>query len=515
MNSVQISIEASVFETKKVPVEGKIVGYAALISHFDLKLPYPQVLTLIAHNNKKSSTSEWNIFPAIYQPEETVYKHLQFALKNEGIHLLFFKKFFQQIKTDELIQWVQNEPASIYARKIWFLYEFLMEERLPIEDADKKIKYADLIDEKHQYALDTGVKSSRHRIINNLPGTVQYCPMIFKTEKLENYLAENLALKQSRFVNAIHKDVLHRASAFLLLKDSKASFTIEGESPTNHRAMRWGKAIGQAGSRSLDKAEFVRLQQIVIENSRFVKMGFREEGGFVGEHDRSTGEPLPEHISARWQDLDLLVEGIIDAYQIMEEAQFNAILTAAKIAFGFVFVHPFVDGNGRIHRYLIHHILSKMKFAPQGMIFPVSASILNHIDDYRNTLESYSHPLLDFIEWKKTDTNNIEVLNETIDYYRYYDATRQAEFLFDCVNDTIEHVIPEEVNYLQHYDLMKRYLDDEFQMPDKAVSLLIRFLEQNNGKLSKRALEKEFSQLDEAEVEAIENHYRFYFEKEN
>ena len=71
-------------------------------------------------------------------------------------------------------------------------------------------------------------------------------------------------------------------------------------------------------------------------------------------------------------------------------------MAAATISFGFVFIHPFVDGNGRLHRYIMHHILAKKKFTQQGVIFPVSASILEHIDDYKTVLESYSLPLLDY-----------------------------------------------------------------------------------------------------------------------
>ncbi len=59
---------------------------------------------------------------------------------------------------------------------------------------------------------------------------------------------------------------------------------------------------------------------------------------------------------------------------------------------------------------------------------------------------------------------------------------------------------------------MKSWLDDQFQMPDKTVALLIRFLEQNNGKLSKRAMEKEFANLTNEEVVDIENSYALYFE---
>ena len=302
----------------------------------------------------------------------------------------------------------------------------------------------------------------------------------------------------------VGKDLLQRASAFLLLKDSKASFSIEGESPKSKRAARWGNAIGQAGANALSKDELLRLQQMVIENTRFVMLGFRREGGFVGEHDRLTGEPVPEHISARWQDLEQLMSGLIATGYLLEEEEIDAVVAAAIVAFGFVFIHPFQDGNGRIHRYLIHHILARKGFTKQGVIFPVSTSILDHITDYRNILQQYSHPLLDFIDWEQTADNNVTVQNETIDFYRYFDATPQAEFLYDCVADTIFNIIPQEVKYLAQYDRFKHFLDDEFEMPDKMVALLVRFLEQNEGKLSKRAKDKEFSDLSDSEIGVIE-----------
>lgn len=303
-----------------------------------------------------------------------------------------------------------------------------------------------------------------------------------------------------------------RTSAFLLLKDSKASFDIEGETPSNSRANRWGKVIGQAGNHPLSKNELIRLQQIIIENDRFINMGFREEGGFVGEYERATGEPIPEHVSARWQDLDDLMDGLVKTANKLENSEFHAVLTAAVVAFGFAFIHPFIDGNGRIHRYLVHHILAIMKFSPQGIVFPVSAAILAQIDDYRKVLESYSHPLLDLIEWRTSKDHTVEVINDTGDYYKYFDATMQAEFLFDCIDYTIREIIPAEVSYLENYDQIKAWLDDNFEMPDKTVALLIRFLEHNKGKLSNRARMKEFSELNNDEIQEIEDMYNSIFE---
>jgi Fic family protein len=506
------SLKVSVFHGRQAPEEAMLVGYGAIIDAYSLPVPLPRQLALISSKKRQYVTEEWAVFSSRYQPEDNLYKQLIFALKYEGVNLLVFKKLFEALSKQEVEALVKIEVLGQYSRRIWFLYEWLMEKKLSLLDLDRG-NMVPLIDEDIQFAM-TGVRSSRHKIINNLPGTVDFCPLIFKTDKLKASIAGNLAAQQTKFLKTVHKDILQRASSFLLLKDSKASFTIEGESPKSKRAARWGQAIGQAGTHELSREELLRLQQLVIENTRFVDMGFRTKGGFVGEHDRTTGEPLPDHISAQWQDIDALITGWLETTKRLTENEFDAVLAATLVAFGFVFIHPFEDGNGRIHRYLIHHVLAKKQFTQQGIIFPVSASILNHITDYRTVLENYSHPLLDLIEWKETDDHNVEVTNHTIDYYRYFDATRQAEFLFDCVQDTIENIIPEEIDYLNRYDTFKHYLEDEFEMPDMLIALTVRYLEQNNGKLSKRVREKELKEMKEDEVEAMEKKYKEVFLEE-
>jgi hypothetical protein len=99
------------------------------------------------------------------------------------------------------------------------------------------------------------------------------------------------------------------------------------------------------------------------------------------------------------------------------------------------------------------------------------------------------------------------VINETIDLYRYFDATRQAEFLYDCVRQTIEKTLSEEIHYLEQYDHLKAAITERFDMPDYTMDLLIRFLHQNQGVLSKRAREKEFKDLSEEECQDLETLY--------
>jgi hypothetical protein len=506
----RFSQEINVFHGIQAPEKATLVGYGAVIDSLDLAVPLPARLALISEKHRQYQTPEWLVFTLRHKPQDSLYGHLTFALKYEGINLLFFKKLFEKVDKAIIESMVIKEPLGLYSRKIWFLYEWLIQLVLDIPDL-KEGNYVPLIDEKLQYSISKGIKSTRHRILNNLPGTVNFCALIYKTPKLENYIKEDLSGKTTEVISGVHRDILLRTSAFLLLKDSKASFSIEGEVPSHTRASRWGKVIGQAGTKPLSKEELIGLQQIVIESKRFINMGFRTEGGFVGDHDRSSGEPVPEHLSARWQDLEILIDGLLETSTLLEKSKFNPILSATVIAFGFVFIHPFVDGNGRIHRYLIHHLLAKSGFTPQGIIFPVSAAILERIDDYHKVLESYSHLILDFIEWKETEDHNVEILNETIDYYRYFDATLLSEFLFECVERTIDNIIPNEVGYLQKYDEMKAWLDNKFEMPDKMVALLIRILEQNNGKLSGRARNKEFHDLTDKEIKLIEIKYKAYF----
>ncbi|WP_418510802.1 Fic family protein [Corallibacter sp.] len=516
--SAHFYFSAPVFHGKQTPEEGIIVGYAAIIHKLKLQMPMVTPIALICDQNKKYQNNEWIVLPSSYIPEdntnlneiEAIYKHLVFALKYEGINLLFFSFLIEHYSEEDLTSLVSIEPTGQYSRRIWFIIEWLRKKELKGMEPLNKKSYVAVVDERHQYAIE-GIKSRRQLVINNLPGTPDFCPLIKKTQKLEEYIKSNLSNENKKYLTGIRKEIIQRASSFLLLKDSKASFSIEGESPKSKRAFRWGQAIGQAGVNNLNEKELMRLQQVVIENSRFIEMGFRKKGGFVGEHDRITGEPIPDHISAKWQDLPNLMNGLITTNKLLGKSNIDPVIAATIIAFGFIFIHPFEDGNGRIHRYLIHHVLAKKKFSEQGIVFPISASILNHIDSYRQILESYSHKLLDFIEWEETNDHNISVLNDTINYYRYYDLTLQVEFLYDCVFDTIKHIIPDEFLYLTQYDLFKKNLDEAYEMPDKLVALLINFLGQNNGSLSKRARQKEFSLLTENEIESIEKLYKEIF----
>ncbi len=491
----------SVFHERWLPEEATPVGYAALIDSYALPVPLPRTLSAIGPRHKVYEADGWRLYTPRHAPEASLVGHLTFALRYEGLDLAVLKRLFRATGPEPIKALVEAAPTGSYARRIWFLYEWFLGGRLGLPDATRG-NYALVVDPKQQWAVE-GVPSPRHRVRNNLPGTPDFCPMIFRTDRIEAFIARDLAREAREVLAEVPADLLARTAAFLLLKDSRSSFQIEGENPPQDRIRRWGQIIGEAGRHPIDRAEFERLQRIVIGDARFVHLGLRQEGGFIGEHDRNSGAPIPDHISARHEDLPALIAGL-ERFDFDIAPGLDPVLAAASLAFGFVYIHPFEDGNGRLHRYLIHHVLAARGFNPAGLVFPVSAVILERIDAYRQVLESYSRRLLPHVDWRPTDRGNVEVLNDTGDFYRFFDATPHAEFLFACVAQTIDTDLPAETRFLRTYDRFKSRVSGLIDMPDRTLDLLFRFLHQNGGKLSGRARAREFAALTEEEVGRIE-----------
>jgi Fic family protein len=498
----------TVFREKPLPEAGTPAGYAALIDRYGLAAPLPRTLMAIGQRHRVIERDGWRMLTPRHAPSPDLEGHLTFALKYEGLDLAILNRLFRAIGAPAIEQLVRAKRTGSYARRIWFLYEWLTGRRLDLPDLDIGT-YVPVVDPEQQWATEGG-NSPRHRVRNNLPGTPEFCPLVFRTRALEEFSAMELAHRAQAVVAQVPRDRLSRTAAFLLLKDSKSSYAIEGERAPQDRIQRWGRAIGEAGRQPIDLDELLRLQRIIIGDTRFVKVGLRQEGGFVGGHDRESRMPVPDHISARHEDLPSLIGGIV-AFDRSAALRLDPVIAAAVLAFGFVYMHPFEDGNGRIHRYLIHHVLARRGFNPAGVVFPVSAAILERIDDYGRVLEDYSRRLLPLIQWEPTKEGNVRVMNDTADYYRFFDATPHAEFLYGCVQKTIVEDLPCETDFLRRYDSFREQIQNIVDMPDNTVDLLFRFLQQNGGKLSKRGRENEFAELNDAETASAEAAYAAAF----
>jgi hypothetical protein len=498
------------FQERTVPSGTRLAGWAALVRMFGVAAPVrrPACVSEQYVSGSRREEGAWHVFDRRYWPGATFADHLAFALRHEDIDLLLLKRIFDAVSAREVEAFVRAAPTGIPVRRAWFLFENLTGRTLDLADAPRAVAI-DLLDPKVYFTGQPRL-SKRHRIRDNLLGTGRFCPMIRRTKALGEFLSLDLSAKARETVGRTGAHLVARAASFLLLADSRASFEIEGERPPRNRLERWGRAVLQAGKNPLTLGEIIRLQRILIEDTRFVRAGLRPDGVFLGERDHN-GDPLPEFIGARPADLEDLMGGLVEANDRMREDGLDPVLKATATAFGFIYVHPFQDGNGRMHRCLIHHVLAERRFTPPGMVFPVSSVMLDRIDDYRTTLQTNSGPLMPFIGWRPTPERNVEVLNDTADLYRYFDCTAEAEFLYSCVRRTVEEDLPREIDYLRRHDEAVRRIMDAVEMPDRVAEDLVMFIRQNDGSLSKKRREGEFHKLRDNEVAFVEGIVREAF----
>lgn len=490
------------FRTRTLPVPGRLAGYAKLIDIYGLRTVLPHQLHVVAATNTRLKTVDCVVHPAPRWPGPSGIDHLVFALKNEGVNLLLLKQGLGAIGPARLAEAMARKPTSAYLRRLCFFFEWL---GLGTLEPTGVIggNYVDAVDGRLQYATSVTVNVPRWRVRDNLPGPPAFCPLVSRTARIDRHLDEDLAGRVQETVNAIPADILRRASAFLMLNDSKASFEIERERPSQDRAHRWAAVIGRAGETALSVQVLVDLQRDLIEDDRFVTLGVRQAGGFVGEHT-AIGEPRPDHISAPSQDLAVLIDGLVDFERLSSQKGYDPVLAATSLAFGFVYVHPFEDGNGRLHRYLIHHVLARRGFLPDGTVVPVSVAILEDLVGYRATLEAVSRPMLTVIDWRATPKGNIEVVGDVRDFYTTFDATPHAEFLYDKLERAVDVMLPDELRFLSSRDAFHRDIATIVDMPERLVDLLYHMLRQNGGRMSHRMRTKEFQALTEEEATAVE-----------
>ena len=180
----------------------------------------------------------------------------------------------------------------------------------------------------------------------------------------------------------------------------------------------------------------------------------------------------------------------------------NPIISAAVLSFAFVFIHPFDDGNGRIHRYLLHHILTRKGVNPENIIFPVSAVLYKNARLYDEMLESFSRKLLPLVDYSLADDGTMTVRNATADFYRYINFTYIAEKFFDVVEETVRHELVPELDYLIAWERARAQMREIVDMPEKKVLQFILFTQQNNGNFPKRRREQ-FLELTDQEIQQL------------
>lgn len=443
-----------------------------------------------------------------YPSDNSPMGHLEFALKYDDVHLDLIKKVFDRIPEAEVVAYIEARPTSKYCRQIGFLYEFLTSRTLTLTKAVAG-NYVDLLDSDKYVTSTTPARNQRWFINDNLLGSRNFCPVVRKTAFVAQQLRMDFTGRLKTFQGDIPPDLFRRAIDYLYFKESKSSYDIERETATPDREARFVEALKRAGTApaadSLSKQHLAEIQSIIVE-PRFAHENFRTWQNYVGQNMMGRAQRI-HYVCPPGPFVHSLMAGLAES--ATKSSGVNSVVRAAVISFGFVFIHPFEDGNGRLHRFLIHDTLAHDKFVPDGMILPVSAYMLHNPGEYDAALEHFSKPLSQLANYTLNHEDEMTVNNPDMveGYYRFPDLTSQVEYLFHAVEQTITTELIAEVLFLQHYDEAREKIRMIVDLPDRQLDLMIKLLHQNNGILSKIKRSR-FEHLTDDEIKRIETSYK-------
>ncbi len=484
----------------------RLAGYAALIERYDVDvIPNWHTSRVAASGVRRVDVRDGIVeetFPLRYRPGDELGDHLEFALKHDGTNLAILATLFRVAPEDDLLAYVRSRPTGKYARRLWFLYEFLTDRRLPLEDL-KQGNYVDLLEPDAYYTVESSRRARRQRINDNLLGDRRFCPTVRRTDILRDFEAADLPARCRGIAARYAPSLLKRAVGYLCARETKSSFEIEHITPSSTRAERFAALLRLARREDFcGRPQLIDLQNRIVD-ARFRDVDYRRTQNYVGE-TVAPGDERIHFVPPRPEDLGALMDGLTAAHERMADGSVSVVIHAAAIGYGFVFLHPFEDGNGRIHRFLLHNILARRGFTPADVMMPVSATMLKNASDYDASLEAFSTPLMPLVEYTLDAGGRLTVHNDTAIWYRYPDLTAQAEALFHFLDRTIDTELAEELTFLTRYDAARRAIQEIVDMPDRQIDLFIRFCGQNNGRLSARKRASHFGLLSDEEIASLE-----------
>ncbi len=487
------------------------IGFKALEAQFGIVLVQPLRVESVIGTTRSERESPQRIqrqYPNVYRPADTFAGHFEFGLKYEEIHFEFFSRLFAVCGPAPLEQWCKAEPFGQYARRAGFFYEWFTGQRLDVPDLAGGT-YVDAVAGDVYMTRTQAVRERRWRINNNLPGSPAFCPLIRRSPALGQALEFDPHGAITELDRQFGADVLMRAAAWLSLKESRASFLIEHEADETDRIKRYAHVMAEHSGKleePLDSGSLTLLQRGILGDDA-LRLGLRQSPVFVGQS--TIRDDIVHYIGPHFSQLPAMLEGL----RVFEQATRGreALARAATLAFGFVYIHPMSDGNGRIHRFLISDTLQRDNAIPSGVIVPISATITGVREfghGYDSVLEVFSRPFMrryatayrfgEMRTYEDGMRSNLvfDAYENASHAWRYPDLTEHVIYTARLVAHTIQHEMADEARILVRFQLAQQRIKAVLEMPDADAVRMIRSIKESGWRVSGK-LAKEYPRLEE------------------
>lgn len=444
------------------------------------------------------------LVPHKLAPEPHLVQQALFALKHEGVNLALLLSAVQRMPPQELAALVQAAPNSVYGRKLGHLWEHWHRQRLPgLDGFSVASAYAPLFDPE-QYFVGPARRDARWRIEFNGLGELDFCPVVRKTPALMARVQKDVLGRAQAFAAEVGPALLERAMTWAYLSETEGSFAIEGEAPTHDKAALFAALLRRAHEqRPLTEDLLVELQNAAISNPFDKAAQFRTEQNRLqkdvpGAAGVTYVPPAPELAVA-------LMDGLMRLAN-QRPPTLDALVHAAVVSFAFVFIHPFMDGNGRLSRFLIHHCLGQSGLLPPQFLLPISVAMKKHEADYLKALTTFSKPArgLCQVTWAGDEHYAYAWAADADVWFRCMDLTEAAAFTLDMAEASLDTHMRQEVAFLGIFDRVKRHIDARHDLRGSDLATLIVTIFQNGGTLSINRRKRYAERVQPEVLDAIE-----------
>ena len=459
-----------------------LVGYQHLIDALGLRVVPPARPARVAPVQRVQPLDGVLQIPAGVAPQSSrPLDHLLFALKHEGTDLAVISAAFDHIGPHDLLAELAARPTGGFIRKACYLWETLRGQVLTPARADGAM--VPLFDPDKYLVAEHGVRDSKWRVDMNGLGNWDMCPAVRRTPGIDAMVREDVLAQASEALRAINPEMLERAMAWAYLNETRNSFAIEREMPAHTRELAYVRLLQQVWSdRRMDEDYLVEIQNATIMNAVDRAAQYRGQQNHLSDGGRGAVgvtyvPPAPEHV-------ERLMAGVLSIANA-DGAAMPALVRASLASFGFVYVHPFMDGNGRLSRFLSHYVLAHSGILPERTILPLSVAMKRDEIGYLRALQAFSRPARALWDVTWVDGAQFDFAFQGYpDIYRFWDATAQTEFVARMGQQALQHDIVAEVSYLESFERAYRRLNAEFDLRNPVLTSLLRMCVDNGGTVS-------------------------------